>query len=64
MPAVLSGFFYGGMKMKNNSFTEGAILPKLAMPCSTVLQIIMCFAAYVHFKRNVRGNLVQTADKN
>lgn len=23
----------------------------LATPCSTVLQIIMCFAVYIHFKR-------------
>ena len=36
----------------------------LATPCSTVLQIIMCFAAYVHFKRNVQGKQIQTADKN
>ena len=36
----------------------------LATPCSTVLQIIMCFAAYVHFKKNIRGNQMPTVDKN
>ena len=35
----------------------------LATPCSTVLQIIMCFAAYVHFKKTIRNNQIQTADK-
>lgn len=29
MLTVLSGFFYGGIKLKQNNFTEGAILPKL-----------------------------------
>ena len=27
----------------------------LATPCSTVLQIVMCFAVYVRFKRNINA---------
>ncbi|MBQ7784130.1 MAG: MATE family efflux transporter, partial [Oscillospiraceae bacterium] len=35
----------------------------LATPCSTVLQIIMCFTAYVHFKKNIRSDQIQSSGK-
>lgn len=30
----------------------------LATPCSTVLQIILCFAVYIHFKKNIANAVI------
>ena len=33
----------------------------LATPCSTVLQIILCFAVYIHFKKNIANKMNQAS---
>ena len=33
----------------------------LATPCSTVLQIILCFAVYIHFKKNIANRMNQAS---
>lgn len=62
MLAVLSGFFYGGMQMKNNNFTEGAILPKLLKFMLPVLFAMFLQAMYGAVDLLVVGQFGTTAD--
>jgi Na+-driven multidrug efflux pump len=62
MPAVLSGSFCGGMSMKNNNFTEGAILPKLLKFMLPVLFAMFLQAMYGAVDLLVVGQFGSDAD--